>query len=122
MPPLYTNQNQLQDFRIPIAFQVAAARDYCNRAKKMFPFAHDEIIDAHAPIVFNTLASSRDTEAIFLPSDWFLLAMMRQYDLSRHLDSKKDIVYYLQNGIGGKLGSEMTRLSAISLKNMIAFY
>jgi hypothetical protein len=122
MPSLYTNQNQLESIRVPLAFQVAAARDYFNRKNLKFSMAHDEIIGAKAPIVFNTLISSRDREAIFLPSDWFLLAMMSQYDLSMHLDCKKDVVYYLQNGIAGQLGREMTRLSSISLKNMIAFY
>ncbi|MDC1160608.1 hypothetical protein OAT10_02510 [Luminiphilus sp.] len=122
MPLLYTNQNQLESIRVPLAFQVAAARDYCNRQHLKFSMAHDEIIGSKAPIVFNTLLSSRDGEAIFLPSDWFLLAMMNQYDLSMHIDCKKDVAYYLQNGTAGQLGREIMRLSSISLKNIIAFY
>ena len=122
MSSLYTNQNKRHDLRVPLAFQVAAARDYCNRSNLNFPSAQDEIVGTATPFVFNTLVNSALTGPILLPADWFLAAMTKRYDLSRHLLSERHISYYLQSGATELLGRELKRLSSTSLKDMIAYY
>ena len=107
--------------RVPLAFQVASARDFCVRSGIVFPAAQDEISGAAFPAVLNTLILSDDVESILMPSTWFTYPLLHLLPRVPEVPQKM-FIFYLMQGRRENVHAALAAAHTRRLNDYIASY
>ena len=119
---LYTNANSISEMRVPLAFQVSAARDFCSRSNVSLPTAQDEIYKSDFPYVLFSLLSDSSVSTIFVPALWFIEPLLKT-NFQPVFSSEKAFLFYLQEGRIKHVNSVISELrSANRIANYISYY